>query len=281
MGNMIYETLIDWCSDNTNVRTVILTSSRANPDTKKDVLSDYDIELYVKDVLFFKESDEWIEALGLILIRWPLLPETTWSADWITRLIQFQDGTRIDLQITEKAPQYHKNFDAGYEVILDKDGAADGIGNPDYENLFIKKPGKQEFENLINGFFWDSLYVAKALWREELFYAKYMLDSVLRFHYQQIFIEWYIGSKNNWSVSTNKYGRDFKDYIEPDLWEKIERTFSGASISGNWNALLKMIDVAGILLKIVADKLGYTYAGKLEEGIIDRISHIKKNVCCH
>jgi len=43
------QTVTDWAKDNENVRAVVLTSSRANPQAPVDRLSDYDIELFVRD----------------------------------------------------------------------------------------------------------------------------------------------------------------------------------------------------------------------------------------
>lgn len=274
-GNTIYKKLLEWCGKTENVRAVILTSSRVNPHAKPDVLSDYDIELYTNDLAPFSKNDNWAEALGEILVRWPLYPGTTWSEEWITRLIQFKDGTRIDFQIKGGKPLYHDNFNAGYKVLLDKDNLTGALKEPDYSSLHIKKPSQKEFEEKLNDFFWDSLYVAKNLWRDELFYAKFMFDSALRFNYQQPLIEWHIGSLHNWKVSTNKFGRYFKDYLEPEFWEKIEQTFAGASIEENWTAFLNLIELTGFLGRSVAKTLGYDYPDELEKNILEYVHKIK------
>jgi aminoglycoside 6-adenylyltransferase len=66
-------------------------------------LSDYDIEMYVSDLNQFQQTDNWLGALGQIMVRWPLKPRTTFEQNWITRPILFEDGMRIDLQITDNA----------------------------------------------------------------------------------------------------------------------------------------------------------------------------------
>lgn len=72
MESPIYLKILAWCEANPNVRTVVLTSSWARNDDSRDALSDYDLELYVRDGTPFGESDSWLEQPGEVLVRWPL-----------------------------------------------------------------------------------------------------------------------------------------------------------------------------------------------------------------
>ncbi len=81
---------------------------------------------------------------------------------------------------------------------------------PTYQISIIKKPSEKEFQNLINDFWWDTTYVAKCLVRDEIFYAKFMSETVIRTEYLIPLIEWHIASEHNWNITTNKYGRLFK-----------------------------------------------------------------------
>ena len=276
MNNNKFNNFVKWCKKNNNIRTVILTSSRADLNSNPDVLSDYDIELYVNNINDFIKDDEWIKKFGQILVKWPIIPRSTILKNFITRLVQFEDGTRFDLQITKNKPKYHKNFDTGYKILIDKDSLTSNFNLPNYKSLYIKKPTKELFDEKINDFFWDILYVAKNLWRNELYYAKFMLDNIIRFNILQIFIEWYIGLNNDWNVSTNKYGRFFKKYLSKEDWEKIEKTFVGSSISENWDVIYKTIDLVNYLCRKLAENLGFSYPINLENKIIKYINKIKK-----
>lgn len=207
--NKIFDNLINWCNSNPNIFAVILTSSRSYKNNRVDKLSDYDIEIHTKNLDFVKNNDNWIESFGTTIVKWPLKPKSTFSNDWITRLVQFKNGTRIDFQITDKNPKYHSHYDAGYKVLIDKENLMINIKKPNLNNFNIKKPDQEFFQDRINSFFWNSTYVAKYLWRDELYFAKYMFDNILRFDNLQIIIEWYIGLNNNWNVTTNKHGRWF------------------------------------------------------------------------
>lgn len=53
---------------------MLLTGSRSDPHAVTDLFSDYDIELYVNDPVPFSRNDSWLDAIGQVMIRWPLVP---------------------------------------------------------------------------------------------------------------------------------------------------------------------------------------------------------------
>lgn len=58
-----------WADAQPNVRTLILTSSRADPHRQPDLLSDYDVEVFVRDVSPFTADDAWVRTFGRIMVR--------------------------------------------------------------------------------------------------------------------------------------------------------------------------------------------------------------------
>jgi aminoglycoside 6-adenylyltransferase len=120
----------------------------------------------------------------------------------------------------------------------------------------------------LNDFFWDATYVAKYLWRNDLFYAKAMFDSSLRFEYFEKMIEWHIGSQNEWKVSTNVHGRYFPKYLNQATMNEIKETFAGSDIDENWRAFFKMVEQFTKFARQLADQLGYEYPTEQEEKMI-------------
>lgn len=257
----------NWAEENPVIRAAILTSSRVNPEACIDILSDYDIELYVNDLQPFRHNDDWLSVFGPILVRWPLKPRSTFDENWITRLVLFQDGVRIDFQITDQTTIEADAYDNGYRVLLDKDNLTTHLKAPTFSDYLVKKPTQEEYETLVHEFWWNSTYIAKYLWRDELYFAKYMSDSSIRFSYLQKVIEWYIGIHHNWSVSTNKYGRWFKRYLDADTWAELEATFAGADIEDNWKAFFKTTAFFRKLAKSVGESLGYPYPSTLDKDV--------------
>ena len=272
----------EWARENENIRVAILTSTRANPIAPVDVLSDYDIELYVEDLQPFLEGDEWLRTFGEVLVREPYEPIIGDEND-VWRLVIFKDVPRIDFHIMlseamEKDISEYGGYtnDMGYEVLLDKDGLTEGAISPTYTQYWTKQPTESEYEELVHHFWWNVTYVSKYLFRDELFFAKYMLDGGLHHHYLKTAIAWYIGMKNNWESNPGAYGRWFKKQLEPDVWSDIEATFAGADLEENWNAMFKTAEIFGRLASEVGAHLGYTYPIELDRNVMEYLSEIRK-----
>lgn len=265
-----------WAKRNKLVRAAVLTSSRVNPDADIDFLSDYDIELYVSDLTTFKKSDDWLKVFGSIMVRWPFKPRSTGKTGWITRLVLFKDGIRIDFQITDQLKIKSDAYDNGYEVLIDKDGLTKGLSKPTYSEYIIKKPSKEEYETLVNEFWWDAYYIPKYLWRDQLPFAKYMLDYILRYSFLHKVIDWYIGIKNKWTVETGALGKNFKKYLDSETWEELEKTYVGADIEENWIAFFNMTAFFRKMAKQVGENLGYEYPEQVDKEVIKFCREIKE-----
>ncbi|WP_076545417.1 aminoglycoside 6-adenylyltransferase [Halanaerobium kushneri] len=267
-----------WARNNELIRAAVLTSSRVKSDSETDFLSDYDIELYVSDLSSFKKNDEWLKEFGSIMVRWPFKPRSTGfkNASWLTRLVLFNDGVRIDFQITDQLEIEEDVYDSGYKVLLDKDGITEGLLEPSYSEYIINKPEQLEYETLVNEFWWDAYYVPKYLWREQLPFAKYMLDYSLRYSFLHKVIEWHIGLKNDWSVETGIFGKRFKEYLDDELWAEWKKTYAGADLEENWEAFFKMIDFFRRLAKNIAKKLGYTYPEEVDKRVSNFCREIRE-----
>ncbi|MBT2680103.1 aminoglycoside 6-adenylyltransferase [Bacillus sp. ISL-35] len=260
--------LLDWAQRNDHIRTVLLTSSRANPYAFTDLFTDYDFEIFVDDLDVFMSDDGWLDQFG-VLIKKVVLQD----GNWRTRLVLYEDGTKIDFQISTndfikslaELTELPAKYDNGYKVLLDKDGLTKGIPAPSYKAYFTRKPSEEIYTEIINSFWGDTAYVANSLWRDELYFAKYMLDNVIRFNYLQPAIEWYLGVKHDWSINPNKFGRWFKRYLDPGTWSELEGTYAGAGIEENWEALFRTADLFSRMAKEVGESLGYQYPMEYEQ----------------
>ena len=131
------------------------------------------------------------------------------------------------------------------------------LPEPTYSRYVIQRPTAQIFDFRMNAFWWDIVYVAKALCRGELNYAKYMLDGTIRFDKVRPLIEWYIGLNHDWSVSAGIYGRWFHKYLDHSIWESYKRTFAGAELESNWRAIFATIELVRQLGHTIAHSLGF------------------------
>ncbi|HLL43437.1 MAG TPA: aminoglycoside 6-adenylyltransferase [Segetibacter sp.] len=273
----VLEEITSWAKENPDIRTVLLVGSRADPDAKVDLLSDYDIEIAVNDPRKFLDGEGWLSAFGNPLVIIPV------NEDFKLRMVIYKDYIRIDFRIYSvedfkqiitqtKLPQ---NLDNGYKILLDKDGIALNLKTPAYDVFIITKPSKEEFLATVTDFWWDTTYVAKSLWRDEIFYAKYMLDSIIRFSYLRKIIEWHISAQYNWGITTNKYGRYFKHYLDAETRRELEKTFAGSEKEENWNALLATLKLFRRLATTISQEIDCSYPEELDAEISSYLNRIK------
>ncbi len=128
----------------------------------------------------------------------------------------------------------------------------------------MKKPIRDEYEVLVNEFWWNAHYVPKYLRRDELPFAASMLGQAVRDEYLHTVLEWAIGLQNDWSVNTGVRGRYFKRYLDAQTWREYESTFAGAAIEEQWEAFFNAVALFRRIAKLVGDSLGYPYPGTVD-----------------
>ena len=272
----VLEQIRRWAQRDENIRTVILTSSRADPDRVPDALSDYDVELFVRDTGPFVRDDDWLDEFGPILVRWPRRPGPTGHDDWVTQLVLFESGIRIDFQITARPPTESDNLDAGYRVIIDKDSVAATLPAPTYSKHAVKLPSADEFADRVNAFFWDIVYVAKGLWRGELNYAKSMVGIVIRFEQVVPISAWYIRVVAGHDVNIGIYGRWMHRFLDAPMWNAYLATFAGADPADNRRALFATLEYVRTIARRVASELGFEYPEELDARVTRYIETIMR-----
>lgn len=279
--NML-EKIIRWAKAQDEIHVVLLTSSHAIGNTATDQLSDYDITLFVSDLDRFTCSDEWLCSFEKILVY---VPEKVvhFGQELPTRLVIYEDGTKVDfgfftVGILEKIledqilPEW---LDIGYKVLIDKDSLTQNLRKPSFRAYIPKKPTEDEFKALVNEFWWETTYVAKNLWRDELLPAKYSSDTVIRYQLLLRMLEWYVQTYNKWECRTGVAGKGMKKLLDVDTWTQLTKTFAGADIEENWDALFKTTDIFRKIAIKVANDLDYEYLYTLDKKVTDYLYKIK------
>lgn len=261
----------EWAENNDDIRAVLLTSSLVNPLAPVDELSDLDIELVFADNANYITDNSWIRYFGeaILMIE---EDESSFEGRHGMKMVLYDDYVKVDFKLYSKVKflvdlqrtELPEDWDIGYKVLVDKDGITSKMQKPSYQTSIIKKPAINRVLQVLNDFWWDTTYVAKSLVRDELFYAKFASEHIIRVDYLIPLIEWYIASQHNWNITTNKYGRLFKKYLTEEMWAKLESTFAGSSIPENWDALFAMADLVSEIGKMLSEKLNFSYPIKLE-----------------
>jgi len=279
----IMDKLVRWGEQEPLLRAAILTSSRAIPHAHTDSFSDYDVILILTNIESFFANRSWLDAFGsvLALYRDPLIVERGFQRSiYVT---QYEDGLKIDFslwpvellkQIVAEA-QLPSEFDAGYQVLIDKDNLTVGLKPPTYRAYIPTPPTETEYLAKIESFFLDTTYVAKFLWRDDLMAAKHILENSLKQDHLLPMFEWRIEIDHNWSLKPGPYGRGIKQWLRQELWADLEQTYTGAELESNWKALFQTINLMRRVAMEVGEALGFRYPDELEQRVRNYLDRVK------
>jgi aminoglycoside 6-adenylyltransferase len=245
------------------IRAVLLNGSRANPNIKKDRFQDFDIVYIVNEIKTFLNDHSWIDIFGERLIL-QMPDDMTFGEEQSENaafhyLMLFKDRNRIDLTIFP-LDKFENEFeqDSLTILLLDKDSLFSNLppsGDIDY---LIERPTEKMFTDCRNEFWWVCNNVAKGLWRQEITYAKDMLEITVREMFLKV-IEWYIGIETDFSVSFGKSGKNMQAYLSPELYDKILLTYPDANPENIWKSLFIMSDIFRELANKISRNLRFEY----------------------
>jgi aminoglycoside 6-adenylyltransferase len=191
-----------------------------------------------------------------------------------TYLMQFTDGNRIDLCIFPLTKLKHLVTDSLSLGLLDKDNILPALPEANESDYLPKPPTPKQYADCCNEFWWVCPYVAKGLWRGEITYAMAMLEQVLRVQLMKM-ATWQVGVKTSFSVNPGLYGKYLRQYLEPDLWEMLLKTYSESDYAHMWNSLFYMGDLFRILAVNVGDHFGYKYPYSDDERVSAHLRHVQ------
>lgn len=260
--------ILGYASEREDIRAVVLNGSRANPRAPRDLFQDYDIVYYVRDVAPYRRSPLVPPAFGEIMIL--QLPddmgEPHEESETYAYLMQFMDGTRIDLTFAPLSHLGRLGEDSLTVLLLDKDCAVPPLPPASDRSYWAKPPTRKQFDDCCNEFWWLNPYVSKGLWRGELTNAHGFLDEYLRPELMKM-LDWYAGLRTGYQQSPGKLGKYLRGMIEPELWALLEATYAGADLEQVWAALFKMDELFRVCGRAVAAHFGYIYPDGEDERV--------------
>lgn len=260
------------------IRAVLLNGSRANPKAPRDIFQDFDITYFVTDILSFVLDQDWANRFGeLMIIQLPeLMSDPPPMADGhFAYLMQFMDGNRIDLSLFPVDMLDSFESECTTVVLLDKDHILPNFPPHGESSYLPQPPTAKGYADCCNEFWWVSSYVAKGLWRDEIPYAKYMLDQVSREPLMKM-LTWHIGLKTGFTVNPGKLGKYFKRNLESDLWAMFEATYADAQLNNNWKALFVMCDLFRKIALGVGQHYGFEYPFEDDRKVSAHLRHVRQ-----
>ncbi len=277
--------LTQWAMVQDGVRAMVLTSTRAIPDAPVDALSDYDVILVVQELGPWVTDHSWLSTFGeLLVVFWDqVLPNTEYGIAQSGNVTQYVSGLKLDFtlwplelfQCIVAAPQLPDELDAGYVVLLDKDALTESMHAASYSAYVPKLPSEDEYQTWINDFLTDPPYVAKCLWRNELFPAKWCLDSDMIQTYLRRLLEWRVAMHYGDAARVGALGKGLKKHLPEDIWAQLEQCFAGAGIQENWIALEHTVALFREVALELGAHLGYRYPEDLHQRVMAYVKEIR------
>ena len=269
--------ILDTAQRDERIRAVIMNGSRANPNAPRDIFQDFDIVYIVSEVAPFKNNHEWIKRFGELMIM--QLPEDMQDPPasndgGFTYLMQFTDGNRIDLGIYPLAKLGEIRRDSLSLLLLDKDGMIGPFAPANESDYLPEPPTAKAYSDCCNEFWWVCPYVAKGLWRNEILYAKHMLDEVVREQLMKM-LAWHIGVQTHFSQNPGKLGKYFQHYLEPELWDLLQATYADATYDHTWEALFAMCNLFRKAALPVAEHFGFEYPRGDDQRVSAHLEHVR------
>lgn len=279
----MFDLILNIAKEDDRIRAVYICGSRANPNVEKDIYQDYDMGYVVTETKSFMDDKSWISSFGdIAIVQEPDLNDISIgeihdfnrSYAW---LMLFKDGNRIDLSIDIKDEALKKYNNDGLTIpLLDKDNFFPQIPSPNDKEYWVKKPTSLQYSSCCNEFWWCLNNVAKSIARDELPYAMWMYNLVVRDMLVKM-IEWHIGTTTDFSLSTGKMGKFFKKYLPNEYYEMYAKTYSDANYDNMWEAIFKACELFRTLAVIVGEYLGYSYNKSEDINMIEYLLKVKNN----
>ena len=258
------------------VRAVIMNGSRVNPDAPRDPFQDYDIVYVVTDVDSFKAAPDWIDVFGerMILQRPDDMGDGPPAAGSYAYLMQFADGNRIDLTLWPAANLAALGRDSLSVLLLDKDGLIEPFPPPHNGDYLPRPPTAKEFADCCNEFWWVMPYIAKGLWREELPYALFHRDVVVREQLVRM-LTWQIGVQTGFRVSPGKNGKYFSRLLPAEQWERYLQTYGPADAATTWDTVEEMCGLFRETAQVVAAQFDFAYPHGDDARVSAHLAHVR------
>lgn len=235
-----------WASADENIRMVIITGSVARDD--HDVLSDVDVELFLRDPSGLLEDRSWYATFGEVLAV-EELPNPGWKP---TRLLYLVDG-KIDFAICAVTDVGAHPFTRPFRVLVDKDHMSPHLSSADAPAE--TPPSEAEFSECVNWFAAAALMQAKLIVRNEPWLAK-QRDHDLKAQLLRM-IEWDHRSRQGWDYETWYLGKHINQWADPEVRDSLDRCWTGFDIDEMRPALQASVALFDELAERTRSALGF------------------------
>ena len=263
----IINNFVLWGNDKDELYAALIIGSQARNDHPSDEFSDLDVIMIVDNPDLFLQSNQWLEQIGCFYISF--IENTIGGAK--ERRILFDDALDVDFVILSKG-----NFEnavknggidilkRGYRILVDKIDLEHTLPTFSMENSPYSLLSEHEFINVVNDFWYHTIWTAKKIMRGELWAAKSCMDSYMKWRLLTL-IECYAHALNGLKYDTWHDGRFIEEWAEEWIIQKLSNCYAHYEKNDIKKALLSTMELFTLVAVEVAGKLNYKYPTKADE----------------
>jgi len=125
-----------------------------------------------------------------------------------------------------------------------------------------------------NNFWWCLQNVAKGIARDQLPYAMWMYNSVVRYDLAKM-TDWFIGINTDFSVTVGMSGKYYKKYLPENLYSLYEKTYSDSDYNNFWTAIFYACELFRIIAPLVGMYFGFAYNQDEDVNMMEYLNRVK------
>ena len=275
--NKLIDRFISWAKASSDIKSVFIVGSHARTDHPADEYSDLDLVMIVTDPEHYISSTQWLANIG---DYWISFVEKTAVGGGKERRVLFENAMDVDFAVFSeegftqaiKEVEIQAVFKRGFRILLDKSGFVDTLPHIAHEKNIQTKPMQREFLNLVNDFWYHSVWTVKKLQRGELWAAKSCLDCYMKEHLLGI-IECHAHVMNGSEYDTWHNGRFLDKWADQKVKEGLQNAFSHYQKYDIGRALLATMDLFRLLAVEAAEKMNYKYPYDADKNATQWVKH--------
>lgn len=89
-------------------------------------------------------------------------------------------------------------------------------------------------------------------------------------------LTWHIGMKTQFSRNPGKFGNNFQQYLDSELWEMLQQTYADASYDKTWGSLFTMCNLFRTVALHVSDHFGFEYPHMDDMNVSAHLHHVRE-----
>lgn len=251
------------------IRTVFQSGSRVNPKIKRDRMQDYNIIFGCSDLASFFGDKEFLDQFGPAVFTYR--PES--PIGQLDYYILLENGTSLDLKFypIEKITDLTSR-ETLLILLIDKDNLITQLPVSSDIGYRVTRPSKNEFEEICNLFFFQTISLLPSLYRGEPVRTRndfHKLHQTL-----STMAGWHLADGEDYQIDLGKENRFILDYMDEDLKEDYLSSMPSSGFEENWQAFLVSLSLFRRFGLALSSSLGYDYPREKDVAINQRAREV-------